>query len=133
MDRLLEQEAFRRCSYGLLVVDAEGKVICHNVEAERLLEMSELLENELTCCALLGCRKPGTVLAEACLTQRAIGRERTLPEIRLDLRTRAGPRAVWVAAAPLSDDASRVLLQLRPGVVADRRRRSDPRDRKSVV
>jgi DNA-binding SARP family transcriptional activator len=127
VDRLLEQEAFRRCSYGLLVVDADGKVICQNIEAERLLEMSELPEDALTCCALLGCQKPGTMLAEACVTQRAISRRSALPEVRVDLANRAGLRAVWVAVAPLSDDASRVLLQLRPGVVADRRRRSDPR------
>jgi DNA-binding SARP family transcriptional activator len=125
VDARLEQEAFRRCSYGLLVVDGNGRVICRNLEAERLLEMSGLTEDELTCCALFGCRRSGSVLAETCLTERAVSRNSPLPEIRVDVSTKAGKRTVWIAAAPLTDDASRVVLQLRPGVLVDRRRRSD--------
>jgi DNA-binding SARP family transcriptional activator len=125
VDASLEQEAFRRCSYGLLVVDATGKVICRNLEAERLLEMSGLLEDELTCCSLLGCRRPGSALAGTCLTELAVTGNGPLPELRLDVSTNMGVRAVWVAAAPLTDDASRVVLQLRPGALADRRCRSD--------
>jgi len=66
------------------------------------------------------------VLAGACLTELAFSRASALPEVRVDLATTAGVRSMWAAVAPLREDASRVVLQLRPGVARDRRRRTDP-------
>jgi len=66
------------------------------------------------------------VLEAGCLTELALSRETTLPEIRVDLRTPAGPIAVWVAAAKIGSDGTRVVLQLRPGIAGDRRRRTSP-------
>jgi DNA-binding SARP family transcriptional activator len=126
LDAVLEQQAFHRFPYALLVVDSAGGITCRNLEASRLIEATGLPEVGLTCCALLGCRVPGSVLAAACLTELAITHKTALPEVRVDVLTPDGARAIWVAAAPLGEDASQVVLQLRPGVAQDRRRRTDP-------
>ncbi len=123
----LEQEAFRRFPYSLIVFDREGRLVAVNLEGERLIEAMGLTGVELTCCTLLGCRAPESVLAGACLTELARGRGSALPEVRIDVPTGEGVRAMWVAAAPLLDqDSAHVVLQLRPGVAQDRRRRTDP-------
>ena len=125
--RDLEQEAFRRFPYSLIVFDRAGRLVAVNLEGERLIEAMGLTGVELTCCTLLGCRAPESVLAGACLTELARGRGSALPEVRVDVPTAEGVRAMWVAAAPLLDqDTSHVVLQLRPGVAQDRRRRTDP-------
>jgi DNA-binding SARP family transcriptional activator len=128
----LEQEAFRRFPYSLIVFDRDGRLIACNLEGERLIETMGMDRHdvELTCCRLLGCRSPESVLSDACLTELASASGSVLPEVRVDVPTTVeGSRAMWVTAAPLlgqdADDA-RVILQLRPGVGQDRRRRTDP-------
>ncbi len=121
----MEREAFKAFPYGMLVLDRSGRVVCRNREASRLIEAMGLGDIELTCCTLLGCRLPSSVLSGVCLTELAIGRHETLPEVRVDLPTRSGPSAMWVAVAAISDTSgSRVVLQLRPGVANDRRQRT---------
>jgi DNA-binding SARP family transcriptional activator len=67
------------------------------------------------------------VLTDTCLTELARRTGSALPEVRVDVPTTDGIRAMWVAAAPLLDlDDQHVVLQLRPGVAEDRRRRTDP-------
>jgi DNA-binding SARP family transcriptional activator len=122
----LEREAFRGFPYALLVLDGGGRILCANREATRLIEASGLREGGLTCCALLGCRRPGTVLASACLTELAVGGAKPLPEVRVDIATAEGPLAVWAATAPVDREEDRVVLQLRPGVAGDRRQRTTP-------
>ena len=111
------------------MLDRGGRVLCRNLQATRLIQAMGLPEAGLTCCALLGCRQPDTVLAAACLTELAIGHESALPEVRVDISTAAGPTAMWVAAATTGRDGARVVLQLRPGIAQDRRRRTDPTGR----
>ncbi len=120
----LESEAFSAFPYGLLVLDRDGRVVCCNLQATRLIQAMGLPEAELTCCALLGCRLPDTVLEAACVTDLALSRGAALPEIRVDLRSRVGPSAMWVAAAAIGGGDAHVVLQLRPGVAGDRRRRT---------
>jgi len=123
----LEQEAFKRFPYSLIVFDREGRLLACNLEGERLIETMGLSDVELTCCMLLGCRSPESVLADVCLTELASSRASALPEMRVDVPTAEGMRAMWVVAAPLLvKDASHVILQLRPGMTQDRRRRTDP-------
>jgi DNA-binding SARP family transcriptional activator len=121
----LELEAFTGFPYGLLVLDRDGRVVCRNHEATRLIRAMGLPEVGLTCCELLGCRRADTVLASTCLTELAIGRDAPLPEVRVDIATAAGPAAVWVVAGTVGPDAARVVLQLRPGIASDRRQRTD--------
>ncbi len=125
----LEQEAFRRFPYSLIVFDRDGRLIACNLEGERLIETMGMDRHDvkLTCCALLGCRSSESVLSDACLTELASSSGSVLPEVRVDVPTAEGSRAMWVTAAPLLDsDGARVILQLRPGVTQDRRRRTDP-------
>jgi DNA-binding SARP family transcriptional activator len=122
----LEQAAFRSFPYSLFVADRTGRVVARNIEGERLIAAANLTDLDLTCCMLLGCRSPESVLSDACLTELASNRGSALPEVRVDVPTGDGIRAMWVAAAPLDHDASHIVLQLRPGLSQDRRRRTDP-------
>ncbi len=122
----LELEAFSAFPYGLLVLDRDGQVVCRNARATQLIQAMGLPETGLTCCALLGCRLPDTVLEAACLTELALGRDAALPEIRVDVRAPDGATAMWVTAAAIGGTDRSVVLQLRPGVAGDRRRRTSP-------
>jgi DNA-binding SARP family transcriptional activator len=122
----LEFEAFTGFPYGLFVLDREGRVVCANQEATRLIRAMGLSDEGLTCCELLGCRRADTVLASTCLTELAIGHDAPLPEIRVDIRGPQGPTAMWVVAGTFGGEDSRVVLQLRPGIAGDRRRRAGP-------
>jgi DNA-binding SARP family transcriptional activator len=113
--------------YGVVVLDATGSVLDANGRAEELLGRDVVASEEaVSCCSLLGCRKPGTPLAEACLTELARESTEVLPEIRLDLPPDDPAQAAWVTARPLGEKAERVVLHLRPGDLRDRRRRTEP-------
>jgi DNA-binding SARP family transcriptional activator len=118
-------EAFDAFPDGLLVLDRTGRVVCSNREATRLVDLLGLETAGLTCCTLLGCGKPDTVLQGACLTDLALDRDTPLAEIRLDVGTRSR-RAIWVTAATIGDARERLVLQLRPCVAGDRRDPADP-------
>jgi DNA-binding SARP family transcriptional activator len=123
----LELDAFRGFPYGLLVLDGRGLVLCRNREAARLIEESGAGEEDLTCCKLFGCHRPGTVLASGCLTELALAHESALPEVRVDIETPRGPLAMWVAAGTIDrseGEGPRIGIQLRPGQASDRRQRT---------
>jgi DNA-binding winged helix-turn-helix (wHTH) protein len=122
----LEREAFTEFPYALFVLNPDGGVVCHNREATRLIEAVGMKAQALTCCELLGCRRPDTVLEGECVTELALSRDSPLPEIRVDVRCAGGASPMWVAAAAVGAQGPRVVLQLRPGVAGDRRRRSGP-------
>lgn len=121
-----EHEAFTSFPYALLVLDRGGRVVSHNTQAARLIEKAALPQRDLTCCALLGCRRADTVLAAGCATELALGRDTALPEMRVDIDTPSGQLAMWVTVASFGRSGGRVVLQLRPGVARDRRQRTDP-------
>jgi DNA-binding SARP family transcriptional activator len=125
----VEVDAFRRFPSGLLVFDRRGHLVCSNEEATRLIRALGLASRGLTCCELLGCRRPDTVLEAACLIELALSHGAALPEVRVDITTPEGPMALWVAAGAIggaSAASARVGVQLRPGVTQDRRQRTDP-------
>ncbi|HTU77623.1 MAG TPA: BTAD domain-containing putative transcriptional regulator [Solirubrobacteraceae bacterium] len=122
----LQREAFDAFPYGQLVLDHEGRIVCANRSAARLIESLGLSEGDLSCCSVLGCRAPRTALEAGCVTELALRQDRPLAEVRVELCTSQGLCAMWVAAAPLGDDRRRVVLQLRPGLVGDRRKATDP-------
>ncbi len=122
----LERAAFQGFPYGIVIIDHDGRIVSRNIQAARLIEAKGLDDGEASCCSLLGCRDPQTVLAGVCITELALSRGEPLPEIRVDVETRDGAvKALWVAAAPLQE-SSHFVLQLRPGPARDRRRRTDP-------
>lgn len=122
----LESEAFDTFPYSLFVLDRSGRVVCCNRKATRLMQTLGLAKAELTCCTLLGCRKPDTVLEDACVTDLTLGRDAQLPEIRVDIGSQADTGTMWVTAAAIGGASERLVLQLRPGVSGDRRRRTSP-------
>ena len=122
----LELEAFKCFPYGLLVLDRDGRVMCVNDEAARLIDEAGMAPAGLTCCELLGCRRENTVLASACLTELAVAHDVSLPEVRVDIGCPHRPATVWVAAARFGGGDPRVVLQLRPGIAGDRRKRTGP-------
>ena len=111
---------------GVLITDATGHVTGANLTSRKLLGAA-LERDGLRCCDLLGCRQPDTPLADHCITELARSRPEPLPDLRVDIPTREGePISVWVTAAAIGDADAAVILQLRPGVVGDRRRRTEP-------
>jgi DNA-binding SARP family transcriptional activator len=112
---------------GVLVTDHGGHVAGANLTARTLL--GGALEHEgLRCCDLLGCRQAGTPLADHCITELSLSRPEPLPEVRVDITGAESGTAisVWVTASPIGDTDAAVILQLRPGVSGDRRRRTEP-------
>ena len=111
---------------GIIVVDASGRVQGTNIRAKRMLGAA-LDRDKLRCCDLFDCRRPGTPLAEHCITELAMSRPDPLPEVRVDIAARGGSvGSVWITAAPFGGAETAVIFQLRPGVVGDRRRRTEP-------
>jgi DNA-binding SARP family transcriptional activator len=125
----LEEQVFDRYPYGILVVEGPGRIIAANAAARQLLGDGEArLEGggDRAACELLGCERPGTPLEGACLFDRVRGADGPLPEVLVDLAPGGAAEAAWVTAAPLTDDRDRIVVELRPGLADDRRRRADP-------
>lgn len=111
---------------GVIITNARAEVQGANLAAKRLL--GDALERDrLRCCDLFDCRRSGTPLAEHCVTELALGRHVALPEVRVDVPGRGGAvSSVWVTAASIAGSEASVVIQRRPGVVGDRRRRTEP-------
>lgn len=125
-DDLPYELVFERFPSGVLVLDFAGRVVGHNPAARGLI--GEALEREgLRCCDVFGCRKPGTALADACISALALERPGPLPEMRIDVETHPGQTVgVWVTAASVGGADAAVVMQLRAGMLGDRRRRTEP-------
>lgn len=117
-------EVFEHLPSGVLVADRDGFIVGHNATAREIL--GAVPKPESTCCELFGCRQPNTPLASACVSRLALSRRGPLPELRVDVRSGTGAGvSVWVRATALRHSGFAV-LELRPGAVGDRRRRTDP-------
>lgn len=115
--------------FGVLVFDDDGWLRGHNPAAARLLGSHwphPRGKRPLRCCDLLGCRRPSSALAGRCVVELLRGATDALPEIRIDLAADQDPSALWITLAPLDGEPPRVLVTLRPGQFADRRRRTNP-------
>lgn len=112
--------------YGIATLDRTGVVRGVNRAGRELLgeAVEAFKQRDVTCCDLFACGSPG-VLNGKCLTWLALERNALLPEVRLDVSGGNGG-SVWVAAAPVGEDAGTVVLHLRPGDPRDRRRRTVP-------
>ena len=111
---------------GIIVTNAQAEVQGSNLGAKRML--GEALDREkLRCCDIFDCRRTGTPLAGHCITELALNRPDPLPELRVDIPMRGGSTgSVWVSAASIGGAEAAVIIQMRPGVVGDRRRRTEP-------
>jgi DNA-binding SARP family transcriptional activator len=109
---------------GIVVVDARGQVQGTNLGAKRLLR-GIIDRPRLRCCDLFDCRRAGTPLADHCITELALNHSGPLPEVRIDV-PEPGSGSVWLTAAPFGGSEQSVVFNVRPGVVGDRRRRTEP-------
>ncbi|HEY2604096.1 MAG TPA: BTAD domain-containing putative transcriptional regulator [Thermoleophilaceae bacterium] len=109
-DRLLS-DVFEWFPYGIAVTTRTDGIIAWNPALETILGVDGTLAGT-TCCELFGCRNHSAALAGLCLTEAAIQARTRLPEIRLTAPGSAKP--LWVTAAPIYPDASRVVFQVRP-------------------
>lgn len=107
---------------GIVVTDARGRVQRINLRGKRML--GDLVREGLRCCDLFDCRRPGTPLASHCITALTLSQQGPMPEIRTDLPDENG--SVWVTGASFGGVEPMVVLQMRPGVAGDRRRRTEP-------
>ena len=110
---------------GIVVVDARGQVLGTNLRAKALFG-ARLDRDRLRCCDMFDCRRAGTPLADHCITELALTHEGPLPQLRVDLPSDGAGRSVWVTGAPYGGAEPAVVLQVRPGVAGDRRRRTEP-------
>jgi len=110
---------------GVLLTDASGTVTGANLASRRMLG-DALGRDRTRCCDVLGCRRAGTPLAGHCLSELALGRPDPLPEVRVDVDGRDDMTSLWVSAARIGDEEAVVVIQLRPGLSGDRRRRTEP-------
>ncbi|MEA2429039.1 MAG: hypothetical protein QOF37_2667 [Thermoleophilaceae bacterium] len=117
-------EVFDLFPFGIVVVDRSGAVLAANDAARDLLADPGLGREPRTCCEVLGCRIEPP-MDDACLTELALASDEPLPELRAD-RDESPFGALWITAAALSDEGSRVVFHLRPGDPRDRRRRTTP-------
>jgi DNA-binding SARP family transcriptional activator len=119
------RELFEQLPSGVLVADANGRLMGANLTARRMLGPA-FEPAGLTCCELLGCRREGSPFADQCVSQLARRGSSSLPEVRVEIAlAEAETPSVWVMAAPIRDPVG-VLFEIRPGAVGDRRRRTEP-------
>jgi DNA-binding SARP family transcriptional activator len=111
---------------GIVVCDSRGEVQGTNLRAKAMF--GTLLEREkLRCCDIFDCRRAGTPLADHCITELSLTHEGPLPELRVDVPQSIGTvGSVWVTGSPYGGAEPAVVLQVRPGVAGDRRRRTEP-------
>jgi DNA-binding SARP family transcriptional activator len=122
-------DAFEGHPFGILVVDSGKRVVAYNAAARRLLGRRHLLlddDRKGAACTLIGCDDPAGPIGDTCLFDRALASDEPLAEVRIDLPRWASAPAAWVMAAAMDTRRGHVVVQLRPGLLGDRRRRTDP-------
>lgn len=117
-----------RLPHGVAVIDTGREVVAINATAREQLEGALQRPDgaPARCCDLFRCHDPEGPLPSDCLTLLARAADAPLPEIRIDLPSAAAGDAAWVTATPLEQPQGHVLVVLRPGDRADRRRRTEP-------
>lgn len=112
--------------YAIVVVAADGTLLAYNAAAAQLVggSLAPSAPGARVGCELAGCRRPGGPLAGVCLHERALENAGPLPEVRVDLPGEGG--AVWLTVAALGGEPKRIVMELRPGFLHDRRRRTNP-------
>ena len=108
---------------GILLLDRNNKVASSNTTARAMLHAQSTDLTGWTCCDVL-CDHLD-IGGRRCLCQEARARSDALPEIRIDIPGEGTAEALWVVAKGI-ETTERVLIELRPGALGDRRRRTDP-------
>lgn len=101
----------------MLVVSDSGQVLMWNRAAVDVAGAG--VESATRCCDVLGCRRPGTALADGCLTQLALAHGSRHPEVILDVPGESGRQIAVVANPFLGAGGRAVLFEMRPALPAD--------------
>jgi DNA-binding SARP family transcriptional activator len=105
---MVAADAFDLFPNAVIVCDRRGRVVAANARVRA--ELGVNADAHATCCDLLGCGRIGTELEDGCITARALDAGDALAEVCVD--SAAG--RYRVCAAPLYEDQSHVVLELRP-------------------
>jgi DNA-binding SARP family transcriptional activator len=127
---------FEHSPSGLMVTRPNGEIVAVNQTGQRMLGDIVGVEG-VRCCDVLGCGMADSLLADGCISALGARHETPFPEVRVDLRPDPGTaeaEAVWIIGSRLGGTSEQqsggaeglVLLQLRPGAIGDRRRRTQP-------
>ena len=108
--RLLS-DVFESFSVGVLVAGSDGRLLAWNPAVSRVV--GSAVDTATTCCELFGCRRPGTPLAETCLTELALAQGANLPEVVLDIPGRVGTRLSVTTTSFGGPSGRTVLFELR--------------------
>jgi DNA-binding SARP family transcriptional activator len=108
----LLSDVFDHLPYGLMVMNRVGRVIYWNRALEDLAGFGRLGEEPVSCCDLLGCRSEGGALEDGCITELVIETGARSAEIEVEPPGGNGT-PVWVTAAPVYEDCSRIVVQVR--------------------
>src|SRR4051794_13437761 len=109
----LAEDVLEQLPAGVVVFDAESRLVGGNAAAQRLL--GTLPETgSAGCCELVGCRRPGTPLEARCITEAVRAGGGPVGEVLVD----APGGGAWVTAAPVGDGG--IVLLLRPDAVGER-------------
>jgi DNA-binding SARP family transcriptional activator len=104
--KTLAADAFDLFPNAVMICDRRGRVVAAN--ARFRADVSAVADGA-TCCRLLGCLRTGTALEHICVTAEALARREQVTGLRVE--TAAG--RLHVSAAPLYEDLSHVVVELR--------------------
>ena len=105
----LLSEVFDGLPHGIAVTDRVGAVLVWNRALEELLDLRGGVLGG-SCCELFGCGTPSGP-RDGCLTEQSI-RASGRPLETVIVRPDASP--LWISVAPLRDDSSRLVFEVRP-------------------
>ncbi|HYZ30180.1 MAG TPA: BTAD domain-containing putative transcriptional regulator [Thermoleophilaceae bacterium] len=95
---------------GILIVSEDGRVVTSNPAVKGLL--GEAVESATSCCELFGCRRPGTPLTGACITELATAPGARFGELVIDPPGHPGQPVVVAATRFGRGDTGSVLFEL---------------------
>jgi DNA-binding SARP family transcriptional activator len=120
-------QAFDGHPYALLIVDEDGVALSHNEAAREIFAPAGHAADDLERYMIdeVLARVDQQIGGDRTVLARALESGVPLPEVRIDLPAGAAVQAAWVTIAPL-DGGDRAIIELRPGRLSDRRRRTQP-------
>jgi DNA-binding SARP family transcriptional activator len=96
---------------GIVIASEEGRVVTSNPAVKGLL--GDAVESATSCCELFGCRRPGTALADACITELATSSGPPLGELVVEPPARPGQPVVVSATRFGRGGTGSVLFEVR--------------------
>jgi DNA-binding SARP family transcriptional activator len=106
------RSVFERKGRGVAVLDHTGAIVATDAAFRRLVGLRRRSPGrELTCCALLGCGRPGNAALGGCVSDRLLRSGDAIRDVGLELPGRPG--TVWLSGAALDDGCEIAVLELR--------------------